>query len=316
MTTIPFTKMVGTGNDFIVVDTLHHPLPSLRGHWRAISRALCDRHEGIGADGLLLLEPSTVGHVRMRIFNPDGSEAEMCGNGARCVAWFVQEWKTRSPAAPTTRRHTKAKERLPDGSVCLETAGGIISAHVHGDQVQMHMPEPKDLKLHFPMEVDGSSFYASYINTGVPHVVVRMEQLKTFNVEQLGRALRHHRLFAPHGANVNFIHATGRRPAQLLVRTYERGVEAETRACGTGVTAAAIIHALDGDLRVGESATHGGDHVRECHIQVETRGGDHMTVSFRVMAEGRTRGVTDVILEGPARRVFEGTVIWPTRGRS
>ncbi len=235
--TIPFTKMVGTGNDFIVVDTLYHPLPALKGEWPEVTRALCDRHTAIGADGVLVLEPSASANVKMRLFNPDGSEAEMCGNGARCVALYV-----------------KSKRRGREQPVTIETAAGVLEATVHDDRVAIRMTDPTALQLELELDVDSRRIRLGSVNTGVPQVVVSVERLEEVDVVGLGRALRHHRAFAPQGTNVNFIQADAGHPDRLRVRTYERGVEKETLACGTGLAASAMIYALSRGLQ-GASAS-------------------------------------------------------------
>ena len=291
MIRVPFTKMVGTGNDFIVVDTVRHPLPALRRRWPAVSKALCDRHHGIGADGLLILQPSRTAEVKMRVLNPDGSEAEMCGNGARCVALYVQ--------------HARSRGRPRQGRVRLETRAGVLMGEVRGGQVAMRMTDPTELRLDQDIQVQGRRFGFGFINTGVPHAVVPVAALARLDVQGLGRELRHHRAFAPRGTNVDFIEADARRRNRLRVRTYERGVEAETLACGTGVAAAAVMYAL---ARAG-----GNGKERRQRIDVETKSGHVLGVAFTVTPGPNVR-VTDVVLEGPAVRVFEGAVPWPLTG--
>ena len=252
---IPFAKMVGTGNDFIVVDTRTHPRPALQRRWGSVARALCDRRTGIGADGLLVLEPSRSADVRMRVFNPDGSEAEMCGNGARCVAQYVQRAR-----------------RGRQSSVTIDTAAGLLDATVHRDRVAVRMTDPTALRLDLELDVKRRRIRLGAVNTGVPHAVVPVAALDEVDVSGLGRALRHHRAFGPQGTNVNFIQTDADHPDRLRIRTYERGVEEETLACGTGVTASALIHAL----------SHG------------PRSGSHGAATIGVAAECRTRW-------GPAR---------------
>ena len=289
MTRIPFTKMAGTGNDFIIVDARRRNLQALVGPWRTISRALCDRHTGIGADGLLLLKPSRRADVRMRVFNADGSEAEMCGNGVRCVALFL----TGPQAAGRTVR--------------LQTKAGLITARVRRNQVAVRMTEPTGIRLNVRVGLGGRSVRLGCINTGVPHVVVSVPRLEAVDVERLGRTLRHHRAFAPKGTNVNFIQPDPRSPDRLLVRTYERGVEGETLACGTGIAASAIVYAMS--RRPDRGANGSGRQT----LKVEPRSGDTLTVSFAARRRGRRVDVADVVMEGEATRVFNGTVDWPLR---
>ena len=284
---IPFTKMVGTGNDFIVVDARLRRLRPLAARWRAVSRALCDRRLGVGADGLLVLEPSRSAAVKMRVFNPDGSEADMCGNGARCVARYVKSERA-SQANPVT----------------IETRAGVLTARVRGERVSMQMPDPIVHRLDLPIGIGARRFRVGFVDTGVPHAVVPADALDEVDVIRTGRALRFHRRFAPRGTNVDFVQADAARPGRLRVRTYERGVEGETPACGTGVTASAVVHALSG-------AVNG--RARRRRIEVEARNRDVLTVSLTVVPDGRARRVTNVVLEGAARRVFDGTVDWPLR---
>jgi diaminopimelate epimerase len=281
---IPFTKVVGTGNDFIVVDTIRHPVRSLRSRWRSVSRAVCDRHTGIGADGLLVLEPSRRANARMRVFNPDGSEADMCGNGARCVARYLEEVIRENPMR-------------------IETRAGVLAATVRGRRVAIQMTDPTDLRLGLPVAVEGRTLRVGCVDTGVPHAVIAVRQLDAVDVARTGRALRYHRAFAPRGTNVDFIQADPRRPGRIRIRTYERGVEDETLACGTGVAAAAVVHALS-------QAQARNGHGRR-RVDVETRSRDVLRVSFVVRGAGRR--VEDLVLEGPADRVCDGVFRWPMR---
>ncbi|MBI4342319.1 MAG: diaminopimelate epimerase, partial [Candidatus Omnitrophica bacterium] len=258
--------------------------------WPQVARTLCSRHTGIGADGMLVLEASRRADVRMRIFNVDGSEAQMCGNGARCVALYhVQQQATSDKQHGSTRR-----------SVTIETKVGMLSAMVRGERVAMRMTDPTGLELGRRVAAGGCRFRLSVVNTGVPHAVVPVAAVDRVDVQRLGRTLRRHPAFAPRGTNVNFIQAAGRR---LRVRTYERGVEEETLACGTGIAASAIIHGL--------SRTNGSN--GRIRVEVEPRSGDRLSVSFAVRHRRGEQRVTDVVLTGPAQRVFDGAVEWPTR---
>lgn len=296
MTTIPFTKLVGTGNDFVIVDTRRHPLGSLNTQWRAVSRALCDRRLGIGADGLLVLEPSRVADVKMRVWNPDGSEATMCGNGARCVALYLN--RTRVGAGHVARGK----------AIVIETKAGMITANAQGKRVAIRMPEPTALQLGLALRAGQQRFRAGFVNTGVPHLVIPVSALDQLDVNRIGRILRSHPQFAPAGTNVDFVQRDECRPNRLRVRTYERGVEGETLACGTGVTASALLSALEHRSRQERNGS-----ARPCRVDVETRSGDILTVSFRIRSTGQRPYVTDVVLQGTARMVFEGRVQWPQR---
>jgi len=298
MTKIPVTKMAGAGNDFLIMDVRRHALASLRRRWAAVSRALCDRHRGIGADGLLVLERSRAASARMRVFNPDGSEAEMCGNGARCVARYLQEGRRGSRRANAPTR------------VTIETKAGLIGASVRGDRVAMHMTEPTELTLDLTLKAGGDSFSLGVVNTGVPHAVVPVKAIETVDVERLGRALRQHPHFSPRGTNVNFVQEAANGSPRLLIRTYERGVEAETLACGTGVAAAAVLFALRDQPDERGGRRDRGSRASRQTIDVQTRSGDVLNVSFIIEGQGRQRRATQVVLEGTASRIFDGVAYW------
>ena len=280
MSVISFTKMVGTGNDFIVVDARRLSAHAVNGRWSSASRALCDRHTGIGADGILVLERSPRADIRMRVFNPDGSEAEMCGNGARCVAKYLGRAST------------------------IDTQAGVLSARVRGDRVAMRMTDPRGLRLGQSVRANGRRVAFGFVDTGVPHAVVTMPSVDRVDVRGLGRALRTHRAFAPRGTNVDFIQPIAGRPNRIKIRTYERGVEDETLACGTGIAAAAVIY--------GASQRSTASRARSCRIQVQARSGDVLTVSFTILPGLRISGL---VLEGGARRVFDGLVTLPHGSR-
>lgn len=295
--TVSFTKMVGAGNDFLIIDAEHNTVGAAAKSWPKIAQAMCDRRYGIGADGILVLEPSKKADCRMRIFNSDGSEAQMCGNGARCVAAFVSRRPRRSLRGRPTRK----------GKVTIETGAGLVSADVRGTQVRMAMPRPKDLKPRLMLKMNGQLWPAGYVDTGVPHAVVPVRNVDEIDVQRIGRGLRFHPEFAPRGANIDFIERSGGN--RLKVRTYERGVEGETLACGTGVAAAAVIHAVTAN-GAARSATRGTSSparrvpARSHAIRVQTRSGETLTVSLRV----KGGVVKDVVMEGRAQRICEG--IW------
>ncbi len=295
-TSIPFIKMVGTGNDFLIVDTRRGRTPNRRSSWPDLARAMCDRHYGVGADGLLVVEPSRKATAIMRIFNADGSEAEMCGNGARCVAAYLA-------GSPPWSAARAAKPRR----VSLQTQAGVLNAEVAGSIVKIRMSVPKDLSLGRSVAVNGRPLTLGFVNTGVPHAVVAVPDLDAVDVPGLGRQLRHHEAFGPRGTNVDFIQTVPSSPNRLQIRTYERGVEGETLACGTGVTAAAVVHAASHSAR---SRQDGNGRARQ-RIEVQTRSGE--TLLVHVSLEGHT--VSEVILEGPVRWVCRGAFPWKSRGR-
>ncbi|MGZ5023819.1 MAG: diaminopimelate epimerase [Chthoniobacterales bacterium] len=267
MPKLRFTKMNGAGNDFVMLDNRAGNL-SLGAE--QISR-LCDRHRGIGADGVLVLEPASNGaDFRMRYYNADGGEAEMCGNGARCFARFAD-------------RVTGPLQKLS-----FETPAGVIAAALEGETVTLQMSEPKDLRLNLEISAAGQKIKCHYVDSGVPHVVIPVSDIASIDVRALGAAVRHHPDFAPRGANVNFLEKRG--DDRIAIRTYERGVENETLACGTGVVASALIFAAT------ENASS--------PVGVLVKGGDELRVGF----ERAGQDFKHVTLSGPADFVFEGTV--------
>ena len=310
-----FYKMNGAGNDFIVIDNRDLSI-SLDEDTIA---ALCDRHRGIGADGLirvvksanlpegkailteepnaiwfmdyynadgstaemcgnglLAVEPAEKGaDYKFRYYNADGGEAEMCGNGARCFGFF-------------TAHLGDEDEELPS-SVSFETIAGTLTAEIVGEEVRIAMSEPKDLQLNTPAKVDGFSGVIHSLNTGVPHAVSFVDDLENTDVFNVGFAVRHHSHFAPKGTNANFAKVLA--PDHIAIRTYERGVEDETLACGTGMVACALIHHL----------VNGA----ESPIKVDVEGGDTLTIGFEKSGDQTFKNVT---LTGPADFVIEGEI--------
>jgi diaminopimelate epimerase len=265
---LDFTKMNGAGNDFVLIDNRAQKIKLSRDQ---VVR-LCDRHRGVGADGVVLLAPSGSGKAdwAWEFYNSDGSGGEMCGNGARCFARFVQ-------------RLTGISQGLS-----FETEAGIITASFQGDRVTVSLTPPKDLRLNqdVPFSVGGQAIHS--INTGVPHAVLFVPDADRAMVLQLGPEIRRHPHFGPKGTNVNFVQRLG--PSHIRVRTFERGVEGETLACGTGVTASALIAAR----------LHGFT----SPVKVQVQGGDQLEVSFKE-SHGE---FADVRLSGPAEFVFEGRI--------
>jgi diaminopimelate epimerase len=233
---------------------------------------ICDRQRGVGADGLLLLVPSRTGKADWAwdFFNNDGSTAEMCGNGARCFARFIQ------------------RQAGSNGKASFETGAGVITANYSGERVKINLTPPKDLRLNEKVQLSVGTETIHSLNTGVPHAVLFVPDADKAMVQGLGKEIRFHKHFAPKGTNVNFVQVLG--PGQIRVRTYERGVEGETLACGTGVTASALIAAK----------LHGFS----SPVSVKVQGGDTLEVSFRA-SDG---GFEDVHLSGPADFVFDGQI--------
>ena len=262
-----FTKMNGAGNDFVMLDNRDGTIQLSR---EQIAR-ICDRHRGVGADGILLLEePANGADFRMRYYNADGGEAEMCGNGARCFARFAN------------------KVAGAAGQISFETPAGVIGAQLHGESVTLQMSEPKDLRLNLSVPAAEDYEALHFINSGVPHVVVPVPRVDDVDVRRDGARIRRDAVFAPKGANVNFLEKRG--PASIAIRTYERGVEDETLACGTGVVASALIFSATENVKG--------------PINVLVRGGSELSVDF----EKNGQDFRAVTLSGPAEFVFEGTI--------
>jgi diaminopimelate epimerase len=267
---INFWKMSGSGNDFVVIDNRKRTITAGSG----LARQICHRQEGVGADGLLLLEPSRRAAFRMVYFNSDGSRASMCGNGARCLSWAAHAW-----GAVGTRFN-------------FETDAGLVKGEVDGGIVRVTLSDPKDYRSEMRVKAVGKTYRLAFINTGVPHAVVQVSNAEAVDLPRVGRALRFHRAFGPKGANVNFVQKLNRQT--LRVRTYERGVEGETLACGTGVAASAIASALRGMVRT--------------PVRCVTTGGDTLEVDFQLHPSEAHPPVTGVTLRGPVRRTFAGQV--------
>jgi diaminopimelate epimerase len=233
---------------------------------------ICHRQRGVGADGLLLLGPSRSGKADWAwdFYNSDGSTAEMCGNGARCFARYIQ------------------RQAGSNGKTTFETGAGIITATYSADRVKINLTPPKDLRLNETIQLSTGPGTIHSLNTGVPHAVLFVTDADKAMVQGLGHEIRFHKHFAPKGTNVNFVQILGSN--QIRVRTYERGVEGETLACGTGVTASALITAKL--------------HNFSSPVSVKVQGGDMLEDSFR-----ESNGAfEDVHLAGPADFVFDGQI--------
>lgn len=261
--------MHGASNDFVVVDDRMLTFPA---HDEAWMRHVMSRRTGVGSEGILLIQPTQDADFRMRFFNPDGGEVDMCGNGARCIARLAFELGV----APSSMR--------------FQTGAGLVRADVAGDTVQLTMTPPRDWKLNGSLLIDGASYAYDFVNSGVPHAVVVVEDLANVDVARLGAAIRYHADFAPKGTNANFIQITG--PHSLSVRTYERGVEAETLACGTGIVAAGL---LAGKTRRVQTP-----------VQITPASNDVLTVNYDLTADG----AENVTLKGPAAHVFRGELVY------
>jgi len=266
---IDFYKMSGSGNDFILVDNRANLIEAAAAP--ALARNLCTRKVSVGADGLILIEKDDEVDFRWNFFNADGSRAEMCGNGGRCVARLANLLGISGP------------------SLSFRTLAGIIRAEVSGSRVKLQMTEPRDLKLDLELELNGQRFNTHFVNTGVPHTVFILESadiLAQQEVVGLGRKVRYHSQFAPSGTNVNFVAVLGEQ--SIAIRTYERGVEDETLACGTGATAVALVGAAKGMVRP--------------PVDVHTKSGETLTIYF----DSKKELPREVYMEGETRVVYQG----------
>lgn len=264
---IPFTKMNGSGNDFILIDGRTGLLDGID---RAeFTRRVCRRREAVGADGVIVIESSHRADFSWDFYNSDGSVAEMCGNGARCAARFA---------------HMK---RISGREMTFETLAGIIAARVSGSTVRVKLTDPFDFIKMGTLKVDGNNYRFSFINTGVPHTVLVTADLQRADVEGLGRKIRFHRRFRGAGTNVNFIEV---KEGIVHVRTYERGVEGETLACGTGSVACGIV------------AYHLG--LTDIPVRVQSKSGEKLDVDFIPLREG----ARNVYLTGTTALVCEGKI--------
>jgi len=269
MKKITFAKMVASGNDFVVVDQRSSRQSGRSLSLKALAKKICDRRQGAGSDGLLVIQSSEVADARMRIINADGSEAEMCGNGARCVALWAS-----------------AKRKTKSAKLKIETKAGIIQAQVAPGGIKLRLTDPKNIKLDMPIRISGRIMHVNFIDTGVPHAVVFCEALDKIDIKNIGRQLRNHKRFMPRGTNADFVEVKGR--DLIAIRTYERGVEDETLACGTGSVAGALIFSLKSGFRG--------------NIRVQTRSGQVLKVYFDRIHDL----ICNVWLEGEARTVYKG----------
>ena len=263
---IHFFKMSGSGNDFIIIDNISQQVPT--SILPRLIRGTCRRKMSVGADGLILIETAEDCDFKWRFFNSDGSVAEMCGNGARCAARFA------------------FLNKIAGSEMSFETDAGVVTAKVSGDRVRIKMTDPEDAAFDYPLTLQSGIQTVSSINTGVPHVVIPTEDIDAVDVSAMGREIRYHERFAPAGTNVNFVMPAA--DGRVAIRTYERGVENETLACGTGSVAGALVMAhLSG---------------ASSPIDMLTRGGGILTIFFK----GQAGNFSEVYMEGDARVIYTG----------
>ena len=262
---IEFWKMNGSGNDFILIDNRDGKVAEEEmGRW---AERICRRRESVGADGLIFVVESDRYDFAWRFFNQDGGEAEMCGNGGRCVARFAY---SKGIAGP---------------KMTFGTVAGPISAEVTGRIVKVGIPDPSDLRMDVEIARQPDWKSVDFINTGVPHTIVQVEDVASHPVFEQGRAIRYDPLFSPAGTNADFIQVLG--PDLLAMRTYERGVEGETLACGTGAIASALVASVR--------------NLVNSPVKVRTRGGEELRIHFRKNGEL----FRDVWLEGSTNLVYK-----------
>ncbi len=256
--------MSGSGNDFILIDNRDGVLRGIDlPGW--VSK-VCRRGLSVGADGVITIEPSKTATFKWHYYNADGGEVSMCGNGSRCAARFA------------------VLEKIAPPQLTIETLAGIIRAEVEGDRVKVQLTRPKDYRPGLAVPIAGKTWEGHFIDTGVPHVVYSVDNVEKTDVLGLGRATREHAMFKPAGTNANFIRVVD--PHTIAIRTYERGVESETLACGTGAVAAALISGARGEA--------------QSPVTLKTRGGQDLTVFFETDGEA----FTNVFLEGEARVIY------------
>ena len=267
--TIQFAKASGAGNDFVLIDNMRNEFAFDKAK---LATAVCSRSFGVGADGLILLEPSSGSDFFMRYYNADGSYGGMCGNGGRCVARYA------------------FLNGIAGATMKFEALDHIYTADVVGAGVKLTMKDPSEIRSNVHIQVDGEVLVGHSINTGSPHVVLFEPGIESTDVTLLGRKIRHHKMFLPEGTNVNFVAVSSE--GILRVRTYERGVEAETLACGTGAVASAIIASME----KGAASP----------VRLRVQSGEELLVDF----ECHGSKVRHVVLEGSAHILFTGTLTY------
>ena len=263
---IEFYKMSGSGNDFIIID--NRDLSLNVGDLPTFARKVCQRKISVGADGLLLIEPSKTVNFKWQFFNSDGSMAEMCGNASRCVA-----------------RYAYLKGIAPK-KMSFETIAGIISAEVNDDVVKVRLTDPSPVQSIEKLVIDDCQFVLDSVDTGVPHAVTFVDNLEACTVFEWWRKIRRHECFQPRGTNANFATVIDRH--KIRVRTYERGVEDETLACGTGDVATVLAAASRGLV--------------ETPVDVIVQSGETLRIYFT--KKGDRFG--EIYLEGKVKIVYQG----------
>lgn len=268
MNKIPFMKLSGAGNDFVIINNQNKIVDSTKPNFMSFVTKVCQRRMSVGADGILLVESADDVDFRMRYYNADGGEVETCGNGARCISKFAY------------------LNGIVSEKMRFLTNAGIYEAEVVGDNVKVGMSDPTDIRINVPLTLEDGVHTVGFANSGVPHVVFFVDDLESTDVFDLGQQARYHNDFKPTGTNANFINIHSQE--LIEIRTYERGVENETLACGTGSIASAIVSAKLGKVR--------------SPVSVKTASG----VILRIHFELEDDTAKNVYLEGDARVIFVG----------
>lgn len=266
MAEIEFWKMNGSGNDFILIDNRNGEIKD--DEMSQLVKGASRRRESVGADGVIFVIGSDRYDFAWRYFNADGGEVEMCGNGSRCVSRFA------------------FLKGIAGSRMTFDTLAGPVSSEVNGRMVKVLMPKPKELQIDVGLEMQEGWSTADFMNTGVPHVVVGVDDLLNYPVREQGKFIRYHKLFSPGGTNANFMKRVG--PDRIEIRTYERGVEDETLACGTGAIASALIASVRWMVSP--------------PVRVRTRGGEELVIHF----ERDGHFFDQVWLEGSTSIVYQG----------
>ncbi len=268
MNKIPFMKLSGAGNDFVIINNLNRVVDSTNSEFVNFVTKICQRRMSVGADGVLLVEPTEDVDFRMRYFNADGGEVETCGNGARCISKFAY------------------LKGIVSEQMQFLTNAGIYEAEIVGDNVKVRMSDPTDIRMNVPLRLEDGVHNIGFANSGVPHVVFFVDDLEATDVFDLGQQTRYHNDFKPAGTNANFICIHSQE--LIEIRTYERGVENETLACGTGSIASAIVSATLGKV--------------QSPVSVKTASGVVLKIHFDLENDA----AKNVYLEGDARVIFAG----------
>ena len=259
-----FFKMSASANDFILIDNRDGKVDTEFKKVTDFVAGICRRRHSVGADGVILIEESKSADFRWRFFNADGSEADMCGNGGRCAARFA------------------FIKGIAGKEMAFETGAGLIKAKVEGMRIKLQLTTPYDLKLDYPINLEDKEIFVSSVNTGVPHAILISADIDYVPVEDLGRVIRYHKVFGKAGTNVDFVEVIDKE--NVKIRTYERGVEGETFACGTGAVASGVILKEKGLIK--------------SPVNILTKGGEALRVYLN----------DEVYLEGDAHIIYKGVL--------